>query len=149
MEFEKEVLSEGEKFEKDKEFIHNFYYQKIGLCGCGSPGDRLLLIKSLLNQVHDRTDDYRKADLSKDGTTGLYEKHQRKLHGVFGFAEHGGESMFSDVQNGIVQFVMDILDEADLLEHGGSIGGAWLSRNGEKMREILNGIKDEDLEDYV
>lgn len=149
MSFEEEIIPEGQRFVENKEFIHGFYYQVIGLCGCGSPGDRLLLIKSLLNQVYDRTTDYRVADLDRDAMAGLYEKHQRKLHAVFGFAENPGEGMFSDIQNGVVQFVMDILDEADLLEHGGSIGGAWLSKNGEKMREILNSIKDEDLEDYV
>jgi hypothetical protein len=41
---------------------------------------------------------------------------------------------------GIQYFVLYILDKADLIEHGGTVGGAWLTAKGEKLRADLEAV---------
>lgn len=41
------------------------------------------------------------------------------------------------LSEGVFYFVMYVLDAMRLTEHGGSVGGSWLTEKGEKMLEFL------------
>ncbi|MFE4867708.1 hypothetical protein [Streptomyces sp. NPDC056682] len=45
-------------------------------------------------------------------------------------------------QPGAFHIVLSALTRADLIEHGGSIGGSWLTKKGEWCRQALGGITD-------
>jgi len=119
--------------------IQEMYFEGLRLCGCGSPDLRIAFIRELLNLIHDRHE----KDLS-------YEEYKKGLIQVFGFQEDPDAKYYlNPIQDGIVEFVLDQLNEAGLLEHGSSVGGSWLTPYGEEMRNVLNSIQEEDIDFYL
>jgi hypothetical protein len=102
-------------------------------CGCGMPNETLRYIFSVLSIIEERS------------SAGLVRRTQlfRELDDHMG-AGSGGN-----------QFILYALDAAGLLEHGGSIGGAWLSDVGRELLEFLKTTKadkwlsENRLEDYA
>ncbi|OXB94826.1 hypothetical protein [Parageobacillus galactosidasius] len=128
-----------EKFETYAKKIQKMYFEDLRLCGCGSPDLRLKFIKGLLNLINDRYEQ----DLP-------YEEYKKRLAELFGFKENKeAKYYFTGIQDGIVEFVLDQLNEAGLLEHGGSVGGSWLSDYGKEMLNILNEINEEEFDAYL
>lgn len=128
-------MEQWEQEKRDREIIQELYYDKLDFCGCGNPEDTLHFIKEILNLIKDK----HKEDMG-------YDEYQDKLHGAFQFKDNSKPKLkFTDTQNGIVQFVFYYLDSAGLLEHGSSIGGAWLSTEGKNTLEILNRYDDMEL----
>ncbi|MGM7720586.1 hypothetical protein [uncultured Metabacillus sp.] len=127
-------MENWEKQELIKERLNDFYYEKLKFCGCGNPGDTLKLIKELLNAIND-----------KYVNEVPYEVHQNRIHSLFEFEDKSKPKLkFTDIQNGIIQFVMYQLDLIEVLEHGGSIGGSWLTSYGKQIMEYLNECEDID-----
>jgi len=94
-----------------------FYFSQFGLCGCGDP-ERVH--EFLLNCMAARSDEYPNIiDVQK----------------VQKLAAENNEI--------IAEFIMHYLDSCDLIEHGSSVYGSWLTDRGKQALEI-GPMKDED-----
>jgi hypothetical protein len=102
-----------------EELASFFAYDLLGLCGCGNPEDawdvirRVLRIRSLCRE--------REYDEIKQ----MYKDELRL-------------DIDNDVDWGILQFILYILDDKGLVEHGSSIGGCWLTELGEMYLTVLD-----------
>lgn len=52
--------------------------------------------------------------------------------------EHEGELDKVLPTDGLLYFVLGVLTDANLIEHGGSIGGSWLTDRGDDVLKSLN-----------
>lgn len=143
MEEASDVWNEGlEQKEVDKstnedeaiELVKNFFYEELDFCACGNPNLILEVIKNVL--------------LSYVGKYGVYG--ERKEHGQFikevSIALGYGEVDINknDIAYGVYQIIANLLDSKGYLEHGSSIGGAWLTSEGKELLEALCLIKNYD-----
>ena len=82
----------------------------LGICGCGSLAEVLGLVCRFV-EATDRThgDDY--------------SMRQKKLAGI----------LATDAEHLVVEWMLHVLDERGLVEHGFSIGGAWPSARGAQL----------------
>jgi hypothetical protein len=131
-----------EQYQKEIEYakkIQKMYFEDLRLCGCGSPDFRIKFIKGLLNLINDRYEQ----DLP-------YEEYKKRLAELFGFKENeNAKYYFNGIQDGIIEFVLDQLNEAGLLEHGSTVGGSWLSPYGHEILHILNQIDEDKIDFYL
>jgi hypothetical protein len=81
----------------------------------------MAFVKEFLEAIQEWTDSFHKEDGMP--TEGAYDRKQDRLQKA---AEKGG-----------VYFMHYWLDKEDLTEHGGSVGGAWLSEKGEEILRYL------------
>lgn len=108
-----------------------FIYEKLGICGCGSPEDTMLVIRDLLDIIFE----YSQLEFSEKN----YEEKRQKLNSL------SGSLLTTNNWNGILQFIMYILDDRGFLEHGGSIGSAWISAEGIMLRYLLHLVNMEEV----
>lgn len=102
------------------EHLYLVFYGDLGLCGCGNPETALTLIRDLL----------RLAPFHQDG-------HWQQVHALIG-------------SDGAHHIVLSALDNADLIEHGGSIGGSWATDKGQWMLWAIEQAGDlDDLPDRL
>ena len=101
------------------EVVDDFMYGIVGLCGCGTPIDAIGAIYNYLYMMRirgeDGKDSYEKAD--------AYAKKWFNSNGIYG--------------DPMLLFMAYMLDDCGLTEHGSSIGGAWLTEEGEMCLEAL------------
>lgn len=100
--------------EQRKADLETIYFGEIGMCGCGNPKDVKKFIYELLKNHKEYEDDY-------DAMT---ENRKRIIK--------------ETDTNVIFEFVFHVLDHNDLLNHGGSIYGSWLTEKGEKFFDSLS-----------
>lgn len=98
-----------------------FMYEKLDLCGCGSPEDTYEIIRRYL---HVRKD-------AHDGNLPYNEVCDRYMSDL-----HINYS--DEIQYGMLQFLMYILDSHGFTEHGSSVGGCWLTESGEMFLTVLD-----------
>lgn len=101
--------------------MDEFWYHDLGLCGCNCPEDTKEAIRKYL---HIRKDFHDK-ELTYEGVV-------RRYRTDLGIDEH------SQVQHGVLQFMMYVLDKEGYTEHGGSVGGCWLTKKGEIFMDVLD-----------
>jgi hypothetical protein len=101
------------------EHAYKLFYEDLGLCGCGIPEAAYELVRDVLVLVADDEDRHGWAPLVKTllGSPGAYH------------------------------LIMSSLDEADLIDHGSSIDGAWLTDKGRWYASTLRMIEDWDAFD--
>lgn len=109
-----------------------FIYERLELCGCGTPEYTYEVLRRLLGL---------RAKWEKNEITPpeVKEKELRDL----------GIDKSTGVGNGILQFLLYVLDSKGLLNHGSSIHGAWLTGEGYMFLDVLNewyGINREDID---
>ena len=109
--------------EERKEKFEEYYFSKIGMCGCGSPNDVKNFIYDLLKNHKDYKDEL--ID---------YEKMKSKRIEII-------RSVDTDV---IFEFIFHVFENANLLEHGGSVYGSWFTPDGEEFLTLLKEFKDND-----
>lgn len=104
----------------------NFYmYEKMDLCGCGIPENTYEAIRRYLRIRKSCFEE----NLSWEDVT---ERYRTNLH-----------IDYDDSMNyGILQFLAYILDSYGFTEHGSSVGGCWLTREGEKLLVVLDAWHD-------
>ena len=88
--------------------LHALFYDHIVGCGCNQPETAYNLVRDILNL----------APFFEDG-------NWRKVQALIG-------------TNGAFQIVVGLLNKLELLEHGGSMGGSWITPKGEYVRELMN-----------
>lgn len=98
-----------------------FSYEIVDLCGCGIPEYTYEIIRRTLTIRKDWQEDRIKyAEVQKRYKDDLYLDTEDKM------------------QYGIVQLILYLLDSREILEHGSSIGGCWLTKLGEMYLDVLN-----------
>lgn len=100
-----------------------FYYEKLNWCGCGLPDVAKMTVRDFLWALHGDVDHWEKREerfLEKFGVKDVYE-------------------------NNLLLCLAYALDAAELTEHGGSIGGAWLTEEGRMFLWLLE--QNEDLKE--
>lgn len=106
-----------------------FYYEKLHWCGCGDPEAAKKTIRDFLRILYDHTkrarnDEYRKC---KWGEPDSKNKNFQKRFGV--------KSVYD---NEFFLCFAYAMDAAEFTEHGSSIGGAWITEEGEMFLWLLN-----------
>lgn len=107
-----------------------FAYDILGLCGCGTPKDTWNMIRIVLNALNDKHED-----------KCTYDEYQLRLKDEL----HINPS--EDIQYGLYQFVLYILNDKKILEHGSSVGGSFLTDLGKKYLTVLNIWHEEGTDD--
>lgn len=101
-----------------------FSYEIIDMCGCGSPEDTYEMIRRLLHIRNNWFNGGNTTELWKQKN----EQYNTQLH-----IDHK-----DNMNYGMLQFVMYMLDSCGILEHGSSIGGSWLTKLGKMYLEVLD-----------
>ncbi|MGR9130754.1 hypothetical protein ACU8NX_18560 [Rhizobium leguminosarum] len=89
------------------------YFDQLGFCGCGSPEEVHKFVCDCLG-AFDR------------------EKQEPEWHDAIELIK---ETVTNDPENA-AYFIAYVLDTLNLTEHGGTVGGAWLSDRGKQFLEI-------------
>lgn len=112
-----------------------FFYEILNTCGCGRPDDTSSVIKDILNIIND----YEKQNGNDKDFNVIYDKKQNRLAHLC-----GTEIKDNTNYDGLIQFVLYMLDSAGFLEHGSGIWGAWLTDLGRMFLYVLNNVELED-----
>lgn len=97
--------------------MNEFTYEDLKLCGCGSPEKTWEIIRLILiAQNQDKWED-KKNKFSDICNVNIED---------------------NDNYNGLIQFVLYVLDDHEFLEHSSSIGGAWLTEKDKLFLDLLN-----------
>jgi hypothetical protein len=93
--------------EWERNHLYALFVDHVIGCGCNQPGAAYELVRGILD------------------LTPFYEDgNWRKVQALIG-------------TDGAFQIVLGVLTDADLLEHGGSMGGSWITPKGEYVRELM------------
>lgn len=103
-------------------FIQQVWYERWKFCGCYSPEDVLDRIRDVLAKIRARSADC-------NGTSDVWIGHTNAIKATCGSSEIDFALM------------MYLLHAARLTEHGGTVGGSWLSSDGERMLIELETIE--------
>lgn len=110
-----------------------FYYEKLNWCGCGAPED----VKREILKYFSILEWWRDSDAHKDRSYHEKCKRYREAFGVDNVYE-----------NPLLLALAYSMDAAGFTEHGSSIGGAWLTTEGEMFLFVLRN-NDEILKDVT
>lgn len=108
--------------EKRKEKFEDFYYNDIGMCGCGRPKDVMHFLFCLLENHRKYKDDEITYEV-------MYEKRKEII-----------KSVDSDV---IFEVIFHVFEKAKLLEHGNSVYGSYFTKDGLTFLNLLSEFKHE------
>ena len=98
-----------------------FTYEIVGMCGCGCPEDTYEVIRRVLNIRND----WQKDNIEYEA---VEERYKTDLE----------LDTNNDIDYGLLQFILYVLDDKEILEHGSSIGGCWLTNLGKMYLTVLN-----------
>ncbi len=99
----------------------DFYmHEELGLCGCGNPEFTYETIRRYLNIRNEFV-------ISKIDYQEVIDRYKNDL-----LLDYN-----NDIQYGLLQFMMYILDDKDFTTHGSSIGGCWLTKKGQRLLTVL------------
>lgn len=111
--------SEHELQEIASKMLLNLQLCKMGFCDCGSKKGVAFMIRDILRAIENRTNNYDVMDTEK-----AYELFDEEINEILGFSR----------ENVVFEFILHTLNAVDILEHGSSVRGSWLTDYG---REIL------------
>lgn len=103
-------------------FANHVVFQDLGICGCGDPDGALDRMQDVLNLAP------------------FYEGHDTP--------EGANWQRVNELFNGDgvgAEFFVNILNKADLMEHGGSSMGGWITPKGKRFLEALDAIDHEQI----
>jgi hypothetical protein len=103
--------------------VQRFYYEDLKWCGCGNPEEALGFMRDVMQVMHDRSEESHKEPWTSDYERSAWKRGTDKL-----------DAMLPGTL-GLTYYYM--LDAHDLTEHGGSVGGSWLTDKGEKVLAML------------
>ena len=104
-------------YDSPEEFIQ---VHELGFCGCGDPEENLAYVRRVLRHIADRR-------VVGDGTFD-------EIHKSWVDWDAEGDAIMGPAK----LFTQYVLAQKDLTEHGGSVGGAWLSNKGYELLEDLD-----------
>jgi hypothetical protein len=94
---------------------------QLGWCGCGNPAAAIDLLHKVLSILRERCNEYVAPQLA-------WGDWYRVLKAVLCY----------DRDPGIYYTYLYHLDDKKLIEHGGNVGGAWLTSEGDALLDALN-----------
>lgn len=97
--------------------LYRVFYQDLGMCGCGNPEDAYNLIRDILSLAP------------------FYEDQRWRLVETL----TGGGAVH--------HIVLSVLDQAELIEHGSSINGSWLTTKGSWFLNAARTVEFNKLDD--
>jgi hypothetical protein len=97
--------------------MDEFIYEDLDLCGCGNPYKTNEIIRLILIAQ------------TKEG----WDNKKNALNSICNI-----DISENDNYDGLIQFVLYILDSHEFLEHGGCISSAWLTEKGKLFLDLLN-----------
>lgn len=104
-----------EQQEETADHFHRLWYEELGMCGCGTPGAAYQLIRDILALVP------------------FYEDSRwQQVEAMCGGP-------------GAAHVVVSVLDHADLLGHGTSLLGSWLTPKGERVLKLMREVSFEEI----
>jgi len=98
--------------------LQRFLVEDLKWCGCGNPELALSFMREVLRAIRARSD-AKHDDPSNEALKALLP-----------------------YESGLAESYWYMLDEHDLIEHGGSCGGGWLSEKGIRVLALLNEVED-------
>jgi hypothetical protein len=96
--------------------LYKLFYGDLDLCGCGRPADAYELIRDIISLAP------------------FFENERWRLV----------ESLIGNA--GAHHIVLSALENADLIEHGSSISGSWLTPKGKWCQAVMRGVEFEDID---
>lgn len=130
-------LKVSEQYSEDKlreiasKIILNLQLVKMGFCDCGNSKGVSFMIRDILRAIENRTNNYDTMDTKK-----AYELFYKELEKNLGFNK---DSI-------AFEFILHILNSVDVLEHGSSIKGSWLTDYGREVLCAFNIVGDNILD---
>lgn len=121
---DEELIEDCEKF---------FYYEKLNWCGCGDPEAAKRVVRDFLHILY---------TYKKDETKDWNVKYQKQRNMMM--ARFGVESVYD---NELLLCFAYAMDAAEFTEHGSSIGGARITKEGEMFLWLLEQNKELDAEE--
>ena len=110
-----------------------FSFELLHMCGCGCPEDTHGLIRRILiirSEWQDKKISYEEVKMRYKNDLDLDNDNNNHY--------------------GALQFILYMLDEYEIVEHGSSIGGCWLTELGKMYLTVLNAWHDrEECENEV
>ena len=106
--------------EQRKEKFEDIYYNKLGMCGCGTPEEVKHFLFSLLENHRQYKDD--------EITHEVMSENRKKII----------KTVDADI---IFEIIFHVFDNVGLLEHGGSIYGSWFTEEGINFFKLLSEFK--------
>jgi hypothetical protein len=105
--------------------LNRFLLEELKWCGCGSPELAMAFMRDVLSAIKTRSD----------------ARHDE--------ASNAALKALLPYDSGLAESYWYMLDEHDLIEHGGTCAGGWLTEKGERVLALLNEFEDleEALED--
>ena len=120
---ENKRVSDAETLD-DLQHLYKLFCDDLRTCGCGNPEQVYALVRDLLELAP-------------------FHQHPEKI------AERIGASA-EDYRNGDLgayYMVLYVLDDARLIEHGGGVGGSWLTDKGTRYLELMRRHEWDDFSD--
>ena len=108
--------------------LHEFYFNRLGFCGCGTPKDIMIAIKDTLTYFNNKSEsDYN-----------TYESNSEKddIVDIINLKDDGDKS------NGIKLLLLNVLTNADVLEHSTTVRNSWLTPYGKEVLTAFNELSD-------
>lgn len=98
--------------------ILNLQLGIMDFCGCGNPDGVSFMIRDVLRAIDNKVKNYDKMDIHE-----AYKQFDKELIEKLGF----------NSDNIAFEFILHTLNSAEVLEHGSSVGGSWLTNYGEEI----------------
>lgn len=117
-------------------YVQDFYYNKLHWCGCGMPEEVMALMRRVLEAMDAKWTAWRAESGWTDKCEERYRAFQSRLREL-GLADPAVEYTY-----------LYILDAAGLTEHGGGVGGCWLTPEGETLLSHLKAVAEIEWDDY-
>ncbi len=106
-------------------------------CGCGSPETSVRFVYDILKTIDTRW--------KQSHPLSIFHASDRPALDAI-WKEHRGAMKALLPTEGIEYFVLYVLTEWDLLEHGGSVGGSWLT---DKGKDVLAALESETSDEFA
>jgi hypothetical protein len=120
----------------DLEHLQQFLFKDLDFCGCGDPESVYELIRELLELFRLNTEEIRKPRENPFSLADILNgpNYRQQIR-----------DLISD-DDGVYYAFLYWLDSAGVLEHGGSVGGSWLTRKGFHYLELMKAREYREME---
>lgn len=105
--------------------VQRFYYETLKWCACGNPDEALGFMRDVLATMKARSDE-NIGPFDEPYAESAWAKRTAELDAALGDGMLGLSYLY-------------MLDSHGLTEHGGSVGGSWLTGEGERVLALLQG----------
>ena len=103
----------------EEEKFNEMYYGDLGMCGCGHDED----LKEFIVHFMEIQSKYRSSEIS-------YEEREKLI-----------KSLITKNHILVFEFILHTLNRSDLMDHGSSVGGSWLTDKGELFLRLYRKYK--------